>query len=40
MTIFELVFVFWTFSCASFELKSEIQTLCIWSCQCTHQGGD
>jgi hypothetical protein len=40
MTIFELVFHFWSFRCASFDLEYKIQTFCIWSCQCTHQGGD
>jgi hypothetical protein len=31
---------FLSVSCASFDFKSEIQTLCILSCQYTHQGGD
>jgi hypothetical protein len=38
MTIFELVFDFWSFSYASIGFEFEIQTLCTWSCQCTHQG--
>jgi hypothetical protein len=40
MTIFEHVFVLWSFSCASLGLGIKIQTSCTWSCQCTHQGGD
>jgi hypothetical protein len=39
MTIFEIVFGLWSFSCASIGLEFEIQTLCSWSYQCTHQGG-
>jgi hypothetical protein len=40
MTIFELVFGLWSFSCASIGLEFKIQTLCTWSCQCTHQEKD
>jgi hypothetical protein len=40
MTFFELVFGFESFTWASFDLESKIKTMCIWSCQCTHQGGD
>jgi hypothetical protein len=39
MTFFEFVFDFGSFTCASFDIESEIQTLCMWSCQYTHQGG-
>jgi hypothetical protein len=38
--IFELVFGLWSFSCASIGLEFKIQTLCTWSCQCTHQEKD
>jgi hypothetical protein len=40
MTFFELFFGFGSFNGASFDVEFEIQTLCIWSCQCIHQGGD
>jgi hypothetical protein len=40
MIFFKLVFGFGSFTCASFDLESKIQTLCNWSWQRTHQGGD
>jgi hypothetical protein len=37
---FKFFFGFGSFNCASFDLESEIQPLCNWSCQSTHQRGD
>jgi hypothetical protein len=37
---FLTLFSLWSFSCVSIGLGFEIQTMCTWSCQCTHQGGD
>jgi hypothetical protein len=37
---FLLVFGLLSISCASICVEFEIQTLCTWSCQCTHQRGD